>query len=415
MSPRTRRKTWGLRSWGLWSVAVVALSAGVLSAGPRKADAQITLLNFAAVGNAEGVRYNAVAANAPLTESLVDFGTPVAQSEVDAVNGSQAYAAAPYPGDTVLTGPALAFGALGVGVSAPQYPLYVNSRYPSTPEGRNEDVPGVALRANSDESTSVARAETGGSSDASSVARSVADSTSSLDRSSGKLTVEATSSAEVITVKGLLRIGRVQGRATATLVPGGQVQRNSQIIASDVTVAGQSAQITEQGIVLDGAATALPVGGQVDVLRNAGISAHLVAPRETDDGVVSGALEITIAAQGPTGPTTQYYTFGWAAARVSLRSDTPPSSDAIPSIAASPADTGPTPLPVSSGTPTPASVGHGAESALPASTSVSRPSRVAFPLADTVSFYLAIVLAALVVLGAAQLVRIMGVRTLWTS
>jgi hypothetical protein len=376
------------------------------------------------VGSAEGVRYQAVIAGAPLTEDIADVGTPVAQSEVDSVGGSLAYAAAPYPGELVLTSPALATSATGL-PAAPDYPLIASSRHPTEPESSTEQ-PGVDLDARSNATSSSAVAVTGGSAEATSIGRASAESTSTLDEATGTLTVEATSAAEVVQFQGLLRIGRVEGLASVTLAPGGDVERTSRVVVGDVTVAGISARITEDGVVLGDSASPLPgTGSQVDVLEDAGISARLIGPSETGDGIVSGALEVTVESAGPSGPVTQTYTFGRVSARVSSRAG--PHAAAAPALSPGPVlrDAGD-----AAASPGGAPAGPGSTSTVaddgplpqpaggpPAQAPVldTAPAATGFPLADTVSFYLTIVLAALTAIGAAQLVRIMGVRAAWIS
>lgn len=423
----TVRTGWGLRGWALWTAATAVVVAALVVSGGRTADAQTELVNFAAIGSAEGVRYHTVAAGAPLTDDVADVATPQAQSIVDSVSGSNAYAAVPYPGETVLTGPALATGAAGL-PAAPAYPVLASSSHPFEPE---EDIeqPGVRIRASSDATSSRAAAITGGSSAPTGIGRATTTSVSTLEQETGRLRAEAVSSAEVISVEGLLRIGRVEGTAAASLVPGEPVERSADLVVGDVTVAGQSARITPQGVVVGDRASALPVGPQVDLLEEAGIGARLLAPIETEDGIVSGALEITVVTEGPSGPVTQTYTFGRASARVSSQAASPlgggvPTAPAP--VAASGEGDGPGTSMSDARVPDTPAAQNGAASAdqpTPRDTEAGTTSPVlqaqpvanAFPLTDTVSFYLTIVLAALVVFGAAQLVRIMGVRSAWIS
>ena len=67
-----------------------------------------------------------------LVERLVDPGSSIAQSTLDSLGTSIAYASTPYPGETVVGAPLLA----GLSpVAPPDYPFYASSTYPTTPHG----------------------------------------------------------------------------------------------------------------------------------------------------------------------------------------------------------------------------------------------------------------------------------------
>src|SRR5207248_1828060 len=89
---------------------------------------------------------NGTSAEGPAAAALVSPGV------------SSAHAAAPFPGDAVLS----ALGLAGLpGVDSRTYPLAAESQYPTTPHGE-VGLPGLALSADSNATQSAAVAKGGG-------------------------------------------------------------------------------------------------------------------------------------------------------------------------------------------------------------------------------------------------------------
>lgn len=131
--------------------AVVA--AAVVTAAPASADAPTS---FDGTANAYGVDLTLYNPSLPLGLTVEAAG-PTAQAHLNSIDQSDAFASFPYPGETTAGLPGTA-GAL-FGVPTPAYPFIVSTQSGDAP--KDQDLPGVALHAESGRSTAAGRATIG--------------------------------------------------------------------------------------------------------------------------------------------------------------------------------------------------------------------------------------------------------------
>lgn len=388
---------------------------------------------FEAVAAADGARYTLTAPGVTLIDTIVDAAAPSTQSAIDGLGNSRAYAAFPYPGEDALTLPGTAAGLLGL-PELPQYPLIAASAHPSEPQAE-VDHPGVKLVARSGDASSTANAVASGpASQEMVVARLMTSAVSTVDRETGTLSAEAATTAEIVELAGVLRIGRVYASADVAKAGGdGDLERASSITVEQATVAGTSVEITEDGIMLGGTNTPLPdTSPLAKLLQEAGISVHVVRGVETEDGIISGAVVVEVKQRLPSGEmAVQRFQFGHAVARVSgtFEAEALPSS-IEPTVTSTPSVEEPTDAALSS------DATHAADATVPSSRSSgtqpstspsgsgateqsSNPVRSVTPggmleSSGVLGFYAVLVLAAVSALGGTQLIRLRGVKYPWT-
>jgi hypothetical protein len=411
-------------------IALPALCALALwGAGAAHAD----LNAFTAVAAADAMRDNVTYPDAPLSSNVEDTGAPTAQSSVDGLGNSTAYAAFPYPGESALSGPGLASGV--VKQSLPDYPLIVSSSDPLRPKQSLQQGP-LDLSAQSTPTTSVGSATFGQGTEDNGVGRLSATASSTV--AGPVLTAEAHSDAEVVTVAGVLRIGSVHAVAVARRAADGTISKRSELAVSQASVAGVGVEITAQGVVVAGQAQPVPTVGPVaDALRSAGVTVTLVTPEETPSQIISGGVVITQTQDVGGQKAKHTYTFGRAVASVfalsgatvaggqeAAPSATPTSSRPsksparAPAASSAPAAAAPQavagePVAIIERPPAPAA----ATVAVPAATvdvaavaPVAQLRPVDFARSETVEFYLILVLAGIVAVGGTQLIRTTAVR-----
>ena len=405
-----------MRPWRRAAAATAVSAAavgGFLGIGGSTADAQLT--TFTVTASADGVRKTVDVPGAPLTSTVSDAGSPTAQVVVNGLGESRGFAAMPYPGELVVSGPSLIFPLIGL-PTPPDYPLMASSEYPARPTStvaRGE----VRLRADSAERSSQADASANGGSGADGAGRLRAKADGVVDDTRHEVTGTARSTAESATFGGVFRIGRVDASATVRRGPTGPPTMSSTFVADGVTVAGLTVGVTPEGLVLPGALAPVPdTSGRNAVLDNAGMSVQYLAPERTDDGIVSAGLAVTVRTPTPSGQDARTtYTFGRARAAVSVSAAEPtiPDFDVLP----------PDPVfgPVDPVAPAPA---VDAAPIAPVTTPRTAPPRLAvaerpparppFTLSMT-TFYLVLVVGAAVAAAGTALARRLRVRLAWTS
>lgn len=414
-------------------MGVVPLGASlfrpVAAAGePLEARAQESAGTFNGTSSADGVRVYYEVKGFLIVERFIDGGAPVAQASVSSLE-SVGFSSAPYPGDTVVSAPGLVGGSLGAPVA--DFPLIAQSRYPSQ---ERSSVAYGAVQLTSESGAHFSRASgAGGGPDADGEPAALGATRSNaevaFDETTGEVMSTATANAESFTVAGVFRIGRVFAMARVVDRPGGEPERTSELAVGQVTIAGQTVALTEEGFVLGGASTPLPDSSPLlKALVDRGIDVRYLAAEESADGVVSPGIEVRIehGVPGSTSPGVVVYRFGRASASATGGIGTV--QDSAVSGASPTRDDG--------------------SARLPAGPSISRPespmavaairsdSTDEFTAADraivgiegntistvpqwdrawTLAFYLVIVLAGIGAVGGAQLIRVLGVRMPWTS
>jgi len=409
--------------------AVTVLLFGVV--GTIAAHGQSEATAFQATASAEGVRIGVAAPNFVLVDQLVDVGVPVAQSTVDGLGNSKAFASNPYPGELAISGPGTVAGVTGL-PNPGNYPLYAASSYPTTPEAHFSQ-PNYDLSAKSAEQSSEAIASAGGSAADSSVGAAKATATSRRAADSGTVSAEAISTADAVNLAGgALRIGAIRATAKVTRRPGAAPARSSSLSVDGVSVGGQSVGFNDKGLVIAGTTTPIPDSSPIaQVLAGANISVRYLKGIADPDGVVSPGLVITQRQQVPQGPTLIVtYVFGRAVAHASLTGVERVATGALPiaggaapeGVVPSPATAAPTPgagsaASVDNRLSTAGAATSGAQSQPTAIASTGRTAsaRLSKGGASTASIYVILIIGAVIALGGGQLLRMMGVRMAWTS
>jgi len=383
------------------------------------------------VGSAVGIQVTVSASDNLLLAAPAGAGVPVAQACVDyIVRDSQAFASSPYPGETVIAAP----GLLGqrIGQPVPGYPAYAASRHPANESGEASG-PGYDLRARSSETSSAASARSGAPPDAggSGVTTSIAEASVDPDAKSARSL--SSSDTRPLTINNVLTLGQVHSMATAELT-GGKIRRNSTLEIGRTTVGDTEVVITPEGVEAAGETIGVPEQNPAEELAKAGIHVDYLAARKTSDGVLSAGIQIiaqhTDAGSGATYTAT--YTLGRAFAAVAPVRDTafnpggfaiPPVPDPAPQppaqgstsaggpVAAPSPAAAPAPAPAPASAPQPATAPAAAP---PATTQAVRQAAVPIPM-GVGALYLAIVFGALALVVSATMLRLLGVKTRWTS
>jgi hypothetical protein len=446
-----------LAGCGLLGTAVLAMATGV-AGGAEAPDAPTS---YEAVASAEGVRFSFGAPGFTAVDTFIDGGGPVSQSVIDGLGNSRAFASLPYPGDLAISGPGLLAGLTGL-PSPPPYPFYVVSSHPTTPEAKVAQ-PGYELIATSTESSSQGSTMTGGAqgsgSSASAIGSTMTKAVTSRDAASGVVTAEATGTADVINIGGVLRIGQVDAKAKVTRGPGTEPTREASFVINGMMIAGQTVGFSEKGFTFGGTNTPIPQGNPLtEALKQAKITVQYLTRIDNPDGVVSPGLVIRQEQATPGGPTMVIrYVFGQMAASATVSGSPTSIGDSLSPIDTGPSDTQvisppadtPAPAPTTTDTVAPSAgtgdtsgydgsgFGSGSTgvvdsgSSTPATSDVAAPtteapagnvvqeaapiSRAPMTLVDTSSIYLILVAAAVVALGGGTVLRLMGVKLKWAS
>jgi len=170
------------------SVALVGAALLVPGVAPASEN------DYSALAAGDGMRINFRMPDFLVVEDFVDSGAPTAQARIDSVGGSNGFASAPYPGQTVVTGPGTF--AIATGIQFPgYYPWYTASSYPAKPKNKVEQGP-IALDTTSDPQASHSNARLGAPEGS---GRTVADAAVSR-ADNGTVTAVATTYADLVKV-----------------------------------------------------------------------------------------------------------------------------------------------------------------------------------------------------------------------
>jgi hypothetical protein len=387
-----------------------------------------TTLTFDASADASAQHLLLHAPGAPLTDDLVDAGGNRAVARVNSLGTSQARAAAPHPGDLVISAPGLVGGLAPLPVPIPAYPLVADSSYPSTPASDSSQGP-LVLTAASTADTSKGAADVQPSTEGTASAISRVDVTTSTD----KATATATTAVHGFTA-GPLVIAGLTSSATVVRTPSG-VTRKAALVATNMTVSGTGLAVDSRGITLAGTPIPLTaVAPLVDALKAAGVRLTYVASTQTKDSITAPNLVVQMTQAIPPNPgiavpsVTYTVILGQASATVhgSAFDDEEGGTTGGVDVGTSTGTTGSvgTPSGTSGGTGEPllpGTAGSDGSSGVPSptvpqgSTSGGTSPQLAdqaavTPVAWSATFYLALAGAALLVVLVLTLVRYLGVR-----
>ena len=402
-------------------LAVAPGRAATATAAPATAAPATAAPGFSAVAGGEVAHVDFVLQPGLLVERLVDPGSSIAQSTLDSLGTSMAYASTPYPGETVIGAPPLLAGFLPV--APPDYPFYTSSTYPTTPHG-HASAGNVSLDATSAVASSQSTATDGLNRTRSSV---------STDDKSGEVVAEAESHVGEIDLGARFNLSDLRSSVKVVRDASGNLQRKSDLSIGRLNVLGQTFGITPDGIELGG--QQVPVGVKpdelfrslLDQLASRGVAVKILEPVKTDTGMTSGALQVTYDGSVPSyGKGRITYTFGRTTASIapSGGGDEGLTEDLGGIVGASGSDLGAVGAVGGAGL-SPVTANQPTATPEPLANSPS-PSRVRSPQAVTTGraldqtssvfrFYPVLVVVAAGLVLVASLFRHFGVRLAWTS
>jgi hypothetical protein len=307
----TRRRA-GVRRLPAVGLLAVGVALTPLALSPPAASAEAACSTFAVTAAADGTRVEYYSPGFQLFDQA-DTEGPAAQATANSLNKSQAYAGAPYPGDAGTS--AVALGGQDPSV----IPTYVSSQYP-TQKSAERSQGGVVLKANSNETDSQALATAApGTGDGTAGAGLTTTKAVAGCSAAGRIAADATTDTEAASfAAGTLRLGRINAEAHAFVDASGKTVVKSALDVGQVTVAGQTVEFSEAGLVFPGGAQALPDNPLADALAGAGLEVTYVGAVVDKDrhGVTAPGLRVVTTQElGGAQPTRVTYTFGRGYAR----------------------------------------------------------------------------------------------------
>ncbi|MBA4863788.1 hypothetical protein H1V43_20910 [Streptomyces sp. PSKA54] len=376
------------------------------------------------VASAQGLQVMVSASDNTALQAPSGAAIPAAQACVNpAVEESSGFAGSPYPGETIVSAPALLGGQLGP--KFPEYPAYAASRYPSD-EKSESGQQGHSLSSHSTKNSTRAQARTRlGQEAASASTTALAHVQVDPDRRAGK--ASATADTQPITINGVLRLGQVLSSATAAVDADGRLVRASRLTVGRTEVAGQAVEITRNGIRAVGQAVPVPdAADPTETLAAAGVRVRYLSEQRTEHGVMSAGFEVLARQKDPHSGAvyTLHYVFGRAFAAAD-RVEAPPGGGMDvplpPAAGAPPASSGDAPAdpaPASEAEPPAGSdpPPEQADEAAPAP-AAETPAHPAGSPADmgVAGAFLVLAFGAVATFAFGNLLRLLGVRTRWTS
>lgn len=387
------------------------------------------------VSAAQGLQIMVDAPVNVLLEEPSGAALSVAQACVNyALSDSMGFASNPYPGGTPLTLLRTVGSSLGEGTGQPppEYPGYVASRHPGESESRVEQ-PGYSLGAKSTETSSRSRAQAGPAQDASE-AGAMATAESVVDPGALTGRAVATSDTQPLTFNGVLELGRVRSTASAAVDAKGSVRRESSLSIGRTTVAGQAVQITPRGVEAAGQTVPGPGADPAEALEAAGIEVRYLAEEKSARGVLSAGVDVVVKQENPDSPGSYnqvHYTVGRSFAAAD-KVERPVGGGPGVGLPGSPGDVGPVDETAVAGDSGPVADAPVAGSVAPeaASAPEAAPGPDAAPAPQVAApagwvgrpmdmgmagFYLVLVCGAVAMVAGMTLLRLLGVRTQWTS
>jgi hypothetical protein len=280
------------------ALGVVGLTGVLLSPG---ASAEIDPgSNYTVVARADAFAVEYLNTAAPVFgENAVVYGTPAtAQSLVDSVGQSIAFAGAPYPGDVAVGLPDNGNGVvagLGGPTVIPTYPFYVQSQHPAKPHAE-QDQSGNRLVARSDQYTSASEARSGlVTGDVLAALQAKAASSAGVDSTTGAITATADSRLDALKVTDALQLGKSVAHARIVQQPGGEIVKESSFTIGSIVVGGIEMSYSDQGFKM-GDQTPAPPGDPAplfEALKQAGITVEILPATGTENSIESAGMKIT--------------------------------------------------------------------------------------------------------------------------
>jgi hypothetical protein len=295
--------------------AVLASALGLACLGTLGGSASADA-TYEAVAGATGAKFIFTNQSVPLGIEPQLEG-PVAQARQTSLQQSDAYAAFPYPGDTVAGLPGVIGTAVGLPFQAPPYPFSVSTTYGD--DIRQLSYPGIELRSESGDTVTQAAA-TGGSGGLG------ASSSARIARDGDAVAAKARSDADVIRLGNSLVISGLHAAADAARDGAGKLTRSAHLSFSRLQIPGaalklpslegiggpaasQSVTAPDIGfadgqfsVTLPGTepkATPVPMADILAALKSAGYTATYQAAKETKNGILGAGFEISTTLPAP--------------------------------------------------------------------------------------------------------------------
>lgn len=398
MKLRTRILLGGLAAF------VAATSLGVVPVGAQRAPN----LSFGVVARADAMAVEVRNTSFPLvTDGIVAFASPAtSQALISSAGESRAFASAPYAGDLIVNLPGTVNGLAGGGFPPlPSYPLIARSNHPLDP-AEDEVVGPYGISATSDANQSTGEARIGVVTGTTDLLASHSTASASIDADTGTVTGRAATRIEGFSVGPLLRLGTISASATLTRAPDGDLEPTTQFSVGTITIAGIELGLTSDGLQLG--SNAIPLGGVdalLDQLSATGLGLRYLPSETSANGIISAGLELSYSLPVPgLGPVTVVLTLGRVSATAQVT--TIGTAPAPPNVGADSA-------------PTVATSGGGLDLGSPVITdtgAVERPSQPVAPIPASAGtelrlggIYLAVVLAAVALLGGSRTFSLIGI------
>jgi hypothetical protein len=284
-------------------VAAATVAAAVAGWGaimPRASAELDASSQWSASSRADALAIEFLNTNAPVfgTEPII-YGTPAsAHSLVDANGQSNAWAAAPYPGDIMVGAADNGNGALA-GAGLPpifsSYPFYVTSEYPRDEESV-QDQSGNRLEAYSQQYSSSSEARSGLiTGDFLAALQAQASSTASVNPDTGELVALADSRLDAFRFTDMLQIGKSTAHAKVTRLPDQEIVKESSFTLGSIVVNGVEMSYGDEGFKFADQQGEAPGDPKplFDALKQAGITVEILPAQGTDTSVESAGLRIT--------------------------------------------------------------------------------------------------------------------------
>jgi hypothetical protein len=313
----------------------------------------------------------------------------------------------PYPGESVGAVTGLLLPLFGL-PALPPFPLQVAASYPAQPDAAaNAGVFVVNASGRTDGASGSVTAGVG--TGLAQGAYLEVSAKTNVDPATGDVVARSRTLLQGLSIAGLLSIGRVEASAQVTGGPGGDPVKTSAFEVEGLALAGVRLAVTDKGVELLGLGTVpLPDLQLTKLLEQAGIKFQYLKATETDGGVISAGLEITIPPFLPAPyDITLTITLGRARASADVIS-----GGAVDDAPVDLGGTGTFEVPTfSSG-----EVVSGGPVAPPSGAPTTRTvSSIGALDVSVVSFYMVLVAAAIVALLSVTLIRRFGVKLAWTS
>src|SRR5882724_12808152 len=281
-------------------LALVAVVGAFSGWGPTPRASADAATEWSTSSRADAMAIEYLNTNAPVfgAEPVI-YGTPAsAGSLVDSVGQSNAFAAAPYPGDIMVGAADNGNGAL-VGAGFPgifqSYPFYVHSEHPIAPD-KVQDQSGNRLTAHSEQYMSSSSARSGLiTGDTLAALQAQAASRSSVDSITGELTAIADSRLDAFKLTDKLQIGRSIAHAKVDLLPGQPLKKESSFTIGSIVVNGVEMSYGDGGFKLGDQKEQSPGDPKplFDALKSAGITVEILPAKGTDTSIESAGMKIT--------------------------------------------------------------------------------------------------------------------------